>query len=111
MQIDHYKDFTILDRMMGIVSSAIKITGASSYHLLRTVKFAYFIYLIIRGDKMNKSSKLLTKINSTESYTRDMILKMLPEPSHDLHMFHKNSQALYLSEELMRYLTLYKMAY
>jgi len=60
---------------------------------------------------MNKSSKLLTNINSTESYTRDMVLKMLPEPSHDLHMFHKNSQALYLSEELMRYLTLYKMAY
>ena len=87
MQIDHYKDFTILDRMMGIVSSAIKITGASSYHLLRTVKFAYFIYLIIRGDKMNKSSKLLTNINSTESYTRDMHLKILPKPRYVLNMF------------------------
>jgi hypothetical protein len=111
MQTDHYKDFTILHRMMGIVSSTIKITGASTYHLLRTVKFSDFISLIIRGDKMNKSSKLLTKINSIESYTRDIVLKMLPEPSHELQMFYKNSQALYLSKELMRYLTLYKMAY
>ena len=60
---------------------------------------------------MNNSSKLLTKINSIESYTRDMILKILPEPSHELHMFQKNSQALYLSDGLMKHLTLYKMAY
>ena len=97
MQIDHYKDFTILDRMMGIVSSAIKITGASSYHLLRTVKFAYFIYLIIRGDKMNKSSKLLTKINSTESYTRDMVLKFSPEPSHELNILQKKTIKHYIN--------------
>ena len=92
-------------------SGATNFTRASTRHLLRTVIFPDFIYLYIRGDKMSKFSKLLNKINSTESYTRDMVLKMLPEPSHDLHMFHKNSQALYLSEELMRYLTLYKMAY
>ena len=60
---------------------------------------------------MNKSSKLLIKINSTKSYTRDMVLKILPEPSYDLNMSQKNSQALYLSEELMRHLTLYEMAY
>ena len=46
---------------------------------------------------MNKSSKLLNKINSTGSYTRDMVLKYLPEPCRELHMFQKNSQALYLS--------------
>ena len=46
---------------------------------------------------MNKPSKLLNKINSTESYTRDMVLKFLPEPSHKIHMFQKNYQALYLS--------------
>ena len=60
---------------------------------------------------MNKSSKLLIKINSIGSYTRDIVLKFLPEPSHELHMFQKIYQALYLSEELMRHLTLYEMAY
>ena len=60
---------------------------------------------------MNNSIKLLNMINSTESYTRDMVLKFLPEPSHELHIFQNNSQAWYLSEELMRHLTLYKMAY
>ena len=60
---------------------------------------------------MNKSSKLLIKINSIGSYTRDIVLKFLPEPSHELHIFQNNSQAWYLSEELMRHLTLYKMAY
>ena len=39
---------------------------------------------------MDKNSKLLIKINFTESYTRDMVLKFLPEPSHGLKMFHKN---------------------
>ena len=60
---------------------------------------------------MNKSSKLLNKINSIGSYTRDMVLKFLPNPSHELDMFQKNSQVIYLSEELMRHLNLYKMAY
>ena len=59
---------------------------------------------------MNKSSKLLTTINFTESYTRDMVIIILPEPTYDLNMFLKNSQALYLSEELMMHLTLYEMA-
>ena len=73
--------------------------------------FPDFIYLYIRGDKKNKFSKLLNKIKSTESYTRDMVLKFLPNPSHELDMFQKNSQVIYLSEELMRHLTLHKMAY
>ena len=33
---------------------------------------------------MNKFSNPLTKINSTESYTMDMVLKFLPDPSHGL---------------------------
>ena len=48
---------------------------------------------------MNKNSKLLTKINSTESYIRDMVLKFLPELIFDLEMFHKNYQALYLPKK------------
>ena len=35
---------------------------------------------------MNKFSKPLTKINSTESYTRDIVLKIWPEPKHGLNM-------------------------
>ena len=49
---------------------------------------------------MNKFSKLLNKINSTESYNRVMVLKLLPEPSHELNMFHKNYQALYQQDKI-----------
>ena len=35
---------------------------------------------------MNKFSKLLNMINSTESYTMDMVLKFLPEPKNGLRM-------------------------
>jgi hypothetical protein len=43
---------------------------------------------------MNKSSKLLININSTGSYTRDMVLKCITEPSHELHMFHKKFSSI-----------------
>ena len=69
-----------------MVSGATNFTGASTKHLLGTENFPDFIYLYIRGDKMNKFSKLLNKIKSTESYTRDMVLKFLPEPSHELNI-------------------------
>ena len=86
MQTDHYKDFTNLHRMVDMVSDATKFTGASSYHLLSTVKFPDFISLVIRGYKINKIIKLLNKIISTESNTRNMDLKILPEPRYDLNM-------------------------
>ena len=55
---------------------------------------------------MNKFRKLLNKINSTESYTRDMVLKFLPEPSHELNIFQKkNYQALYQPDKLVMHLT------
>ena len=76
-------------------SGAINFTGASTKYLLSTENFLDFIHLYSRGDKMNKFSKLLTKINSTESYTRDMVLKFLPEPNHELNLLQKNYQALY----------------
>ena len=68
-------------------SGATNFTGVSTKPLLSTVIFPDFMYLYIRGDKMNKFSKLLNKINSTESYIRDMVLKFLPEPSHELNTF------------------------
>ena len=55
-------------------SGAKNFMGASTKYLLSTEIFPDFIHLYSRGDKMNKFSKPLTKINSTESYTRDMAL-------------------------------------
>ena len=60
---------------------------------------------------MNKSSKLLNKINFTESYTRDMVLKILPEPIYDPYMYQKNYQALYLQEKLIMHLTIHELTY
>ena len=97
--------------MIDIVSGATKFIGASSYHLLSTVNFPDFINLGIRGYKINNIIKLLTKINSTESYTKNMDLKILPKPIYDLNIFHKNYQALILPDKLIMYLTLHELAY
>ena len=51
--------------------------------------------------KKNKIRKLLTKIKSTESYTRDMVLNFLPEPSHELNILQKNYQALSPPDKLV----------
>ena len=86
-------------------SGATNFTGASTKYLLSTEIFPDFIHLYSRGDKMNKFSKPLTKINSTESYTRYMVLKVLPDPSHELNILHKNYQALYQPDILVMHLT------
>ena len=74
-------------------------------HLLSTIIFPNFIHLYSRGDKKNKDNKPLIKIKSTESYTRDMVLKFLPEPSHELNILQKNYQALYTPDKLVMHLT------
>ena len=84
-----------MHRTFDMVSGATNFTGASTKHLLNTVIFPDFIHLYSRGDKMNNFSKPLNKINSIESYTRDIVLNLLPKPSHELNIFHKNYQALY----------------
>ena len=98
MQTDYYKNFTSLHRMIDMGFDATKFTGASSYHLLSTVNFPDFISLVIRGYKINKITKLLNKIISTESYTRNMDVKFLLEPRHGLNIFQKNYQALFLPD-------------
>ena len=75
-------------------SGATNFMEAFTRHLLSTEIFPDFIYSCIRGDKKNKNSKPLTRINSTESYTRDMVLKFLPESTHELNILHKNYRAL-----------------
>ena len=86
-------------------SGATNFMEASTEHILTTVIYPDFIHLYSRGDKKNKFSKLLNKINSTESYTRDMVLKFLPEPNHELNLLQKNYQALYRQFKLVMQLT------
>ena len=88
-----------------MISGAKNFMGASTKHLLSAVIFPDFIYLYTRGDKNNKTSKPLTKIKSIESYTRDMVLKFLPEPIHELNILQKNYQALYPPDKLVMQLT------
>ena len=73
---------------------ATNFTGASTKHLLSNVIFPDFIRLYSRGDKKNKISMFLTKINSPESCARDMILIFLPEPINELNILQKNYRAL-----------------
>ena len=77
-----------------MVLGTTNFMGASTKHLLSTVIYPDFIHLYSRGDKKNKSSKALTEINSTESFTRDMVLKFLPEPIHEQNILQKNYRAL-----------------
>ena len=111
MQTNHYKDFTNLHRMIDMGSGATKFTGASSYHLLGTVNFSSFIYLYIWGYKINKIIKLLNKIISTESYTRNMDLKILPEARYVLKIIQKHYQALTLPNKLIMHLSLHEQTY
>ena len=86
-------------------SGATNFTEASTKHLLGTEIFPDFIYSYSRGDKMNKFSKPLTKINCTESYTRNMVLKFLLEPNHELNILQKKNQALCSPDKLVMQLT------
>ena len=77
MQVDYSSCFTFLYRTFNMGSGATNFMGASTRHPLSTEIFPDFMYLYIRANKMNKFNKLLNKINFTESYTRDMVLKCL----------------------------------
>ena len=59
---------------------------------------------------MNKFSKLLNKINSIKSYPRDMVLKFLLQPSHQINIFHKNYEASYQQDKLVMHLTYHELA-
>ena len=91
-------------------SGATIFMGASTKHLLSTVIYPDFIHLYSRGDKKNKNSKPLKKINSTESYTRNMVLKFLTDPNNEINILQKNYQALYHYDKLVMQLTWHELA-
>ena len=82
-------------------SGATNFMGASTKHLFSTEIFPDFNHLYSRGDKKNKISKPLAKINSTESFRRDMVLKFLPESKIELNILQKFFQDLTQHDELV----------
>ena len=78
-----------------------QLQGINSALKFFQILFAY----ITEVTKKNKIRKLLTKIKSTESYTRYMVLKFLPEPKNEINILHKNYQALYYYDKLVMQLT------
>ena len=105
MQVDYSSCFTFLYRMFNMGSGATNFMGASTMHPLSTESFPDFIQLYSRGDKKNKNSKPLTKINFTESFTKDLVLKFLPETSHELDILQKIFQDLTHYDKLVIQLT------
>ena len=93
-----------------MVYGATNFMGASTKHLLSTVIFPDFIHLYNWGDKKDKNSKLLAKINSTESFTKDMTLKFLLETIHEANILQKIFQDLTQHEKLVMQLTLHELA-
>ena len=105
MQKDYSSCFTFLYRTFNMVSGAKNFMGATSKHILSTEMFPDFIHLYSRGDKKNKNSKPKTKINSTESFTKDLVFKFLPETSHELNILQKIFQDLTHYDKLFIKLT------
>ena len=94
MQVDYSSYFIFLYRTFNMGSGATNFMGASTKHIISTEIFPDFIHLYNWGDKKNKNSKFLIKINSTESFTRVMALKFLPEAIHELSILSKIFQDL-----------------
>ena len=105
MQMDYSSCFIFLYRMFNMGSGATNFMQATSKHKLSTEIFPDFIHLYSRGDKKIKNSKPLTKIKSTESFTKDLVLKFLPEPSPELNILQKIFQDLNHYDKLVMQLT------
>ena len=94
MQMDYSSCFIFLYRMFNMGSGATNFMEGTSKHELSTAIFPDFIHLYSRGDKKIKNSKPFTKIKSTESFTKDLVLKFLPETSTELNILQKIFQDL-----------------
>ena len=105
MQMDYSSCFIFLYRMFNMGSGAANFMGATSQYILSTEIFPDFIHLFSRGDKKIKNSKPFTKINSTESFTEDLVLKFLPETIHEINILQKIFQDLTHYDKLIIQLT------
>src|SRR6185295_2493176 len=105
MLVDYSSCFTFLYRTFNMGSGSTNFMEGTSKHKLSTEIFPDFIHLYSRGDKKNKNSKPLTKINFTESFTKDLVLKFLPETSNELNMLQKIFQDLTHYDKLIIQLT------
>ena len=104
--MDYPSCFIFLYRMFNMGSGATNFMGATSKHILSTeIFFLDFIHLYSRGDKKIKNSKTFTKINSTESFTEDLVLKFLPETIHEINILQKIFQDLTHYDKLIIQLT------
>ena len=82
-----------------ITSTTHKLFKEESRHdIISTINFPDFIFVCNRSYKINKTNMLGTRINSIGSYTKDMNLNILPEPTNGLSMLQKNYQALLLPD-------------
>jgi len=84
--------------LLRLDSGVTNFTAASRHDILHSVNFPDFIYSCNRSYKINKTNMLATRINSIGSYTKDMNLNILPEPTNGLSMLQKNYQALLLPD-------------
>ena len=104
-QRDYSSCFIFLYRLFNMGSSARNFMGETSKHILSTEIFPDFMHLYSRGDKKNKNSKPFTKINSTESFTENLVLKFLPETIRELNILQKIFQDLTHYDKLVIQLT------
>ena len=105
MQMDYSSYFIFLYRMFHMDSDATNFMQATSKHKLSTEIFPDFIHLYSRGDKKIKNRKPFTKINSTECFTEDLVLKFLPETIHEINILQKIFQDLTHYNKLVIQLT------
>ena len=105
MPRDYSSCFIFLYRLFNMGSDATIFMGATSKHKLSTEIFPDFIHLYSRGDKKIKNNKPFKKINSTESFTEDLVLKFLPETIHEINMLQKIFQDLTHYDKLIIQLT------
>ena len=87
-----------MHRLLRFVSGVTNFTAASRHDILHSVNFPDFIYSCNRSYKINKTNMLATRINSTESYTKVMDLKMSPDTRNGLNMHQNNYHALLLPD-------------
>ena len=84
----------------------LQILREQLHSIYSALKFFQILYTYTaEAIKRIKTASHLTKINSTESFTRDMAFKFLPETIHELNILQKNFQDLTHYDKLVIQLT------